>query len=353
MASYTFKNVTQLSDNEYQTAISGDILASMWLNNVITYNADIQRGAKIKLDKENNEIEEPIFSKSNVKKIYEAMKTQQYYPDMITLNILDDGESSISFDANGNLEVNGEINIADGQHRLRALSMLLESNEEEIDTVDLSRLKFPVKITNFNIVKAQQQFYQFSQGLKISSSRAEYFNQKDWANIVVKKLIEDGKSLDGKVEVVKNMIGKKDAEHIVSFATLVNAIKMVYLIDDEQEAEDLAVYLNEFFAELIDVVPELNNYDKRIESKENSLAGENFAFYGYLAVSKLLYGKENWKQYVSLINELDLEKGSKIWYGKVIKGGKTQGYGIINSSDSRKYFVDKITKEFKRLIEAK
>jgi len=352
MAKYTFHNTVQLSENEYQTAIAGDELARLWKNGIITYNPEIQRGAKVKFDKENNEIEEAIYSKANVRKIYESIKSEQYYPDLITLNILKDGESIVSLDKKGNLEADGQINIADGQHRLRALSMLADVTEDD-EKVDLSKLKFPVKITNFNTVQAQQQFYQFSQGLKISSSRAEYFNQKDFANIVVKKLIEEGKVLDGKVEVVKNIINKKETEHIVSFATLVNAIKMSYLIDDEQEAEELAVYLNEFFDELINVVPELNDYNKRLESKDTSLAGENFAFYGYVAVSKVLFEKEDWKKYVSLVNKLDLDKGAKMWYGMVIKGGKSQGYAIMNSSDSRKNFVSRITKEFKKLLENK
>ena len=55
----------------------------------------------------------------------------------------------------------------------------------------------------------------------------------------------------------------------------------------------------------------------------------------------------------ALINELDLLKSSKIWYGEVIKGGKERGYSIINTSESREKFKNKIERMFKKLLNEK
>lgn len=353
MSECVFRNVSQIGEREYQTVIDGQELAEMWKDGVITYNPEIQRGTKVKRGKDNTETEVAVYSKANVKKIYESMLSGQYFTDMITLNILADGNEKIELDDEGNLNVNGEINISDGQHRIRALAMILESNDKGNTAFDLTELKFPIKITHYDVQTAQQQFHQFSQGLKISSSRAEYFNQAGLANIVVRELMKSS-DLAGRVEVVRNSIPKKDEKHIVTFATLVNAIQLVYEdVETRVQALELSKYLAEFFNEMINLIPELYNFEKRTKSKETSLIGENFMFYGYVAISKVLREKENWKEYLPLVNELDLSKGSKQWYGDVIKRGKEKGYTIVNNNESRKTFVNKIERMFKKLLNEK
>jgi len=353
MAEYVFRDVNQIGEKEYQTVIDGQELAQMWRDGIITYNPEIQRGTKVKRGKDNTETEVAVYSKANVKKIYESMLSGQYFTDMITLNILADSNEKIELDDEGNLNVNGEINISDGQHRIRALAMILESNDKGNTAFDLTELKFPIKITHYDVQTAQQQFHQFSQGLKISSSRAEYFNQAGLANIVVRELMKSS-DLAGRVEVVRNSIPKKDERHIVTFATLVNAIEIVYKdLETRVQAIELSRYLAEFFNELINLIPELHNYEKRAQSKEISLVGENFMFYGYVAISKVLRDKENWKEYLPLINELDLLKSSKVWYGEMIKGGKERGYAIINTNESRQKFINKIVRMFKKLLNEK
>ena len=339
MSEYVFKNVNQIGEREYQAIIDGQELAEMWRGGVITYNPEIQRGTKVKRGKDNTETEVAVYSKANVKKIYESMLSGQYFTDMITLNVLEDGNEKIELDEEGNLTVDGEINISDGQHRIRALAMILEGNEKGNTAFDLTELKFPVKITNYNVQTAQQQFHQFSQGLKISRSRSEYFNQTGLANIVVRELMKNS-DLAGRVEVVRNSIPKKDEKHIVTFATLVNAIDLVYKdLETRVQALELSKYLAEFFNELINLIPELHNYEKRAKSKETSLLGENFMFYGYVVISKVLRDKENWKEYLPLVNELDLSKGSKQWYGDVIKRGKERGYTIVNNNEAEKHLL--------------
>ena len=353
MSEYVFRNVSQIGEREYQVIIDGQELAEMWRDGVITYNPEIQRGTKVKRGKDNSEVEVAVYSKANVKKIYTSMMSGQYFTDMITLNVLENGNEKIELDDEGNLNVNGEINISDGQHRIRALATILESNDKGNTAIDLTELKFPIKITHYDVQTAQQQFHQFSQGLKISSSRAEYFNQTGLANIIVRELMKNS-DLAGRVEVVRNSIPKKDERHIVTFATMVNAIDLVYKdLETRVQAMELAKYLSEFFDELINLIPELHNYEKRAKSKETSLIAENFMFYGYVAISKVLRDKENWKEYLPLINKLDLQKSSKIWYGEIIKGGKEKGYSIINTSESRQKFINKIERMFKELLNVK
>jgi hypothetical protein len=73
----SLKELTQVGEKEYQTVIDGQELAEMWRDGVITYNPEIQRGTKVKRGKDNTETEVAVYSKANVKKIYESMLSGQ------------------------------------------------------------------------------------------------------------------------------------------------------------------------------------------------------------------------------------------------------------------------------------
>ncbi|MDK2799617.1 MAG: hypothetical protein PWP27_2430 [Clostridiales bacterium] len=355
MEPITLDYLFRINEKEFLTVIPGWQLVEYWDDNTISYNPEIQRGSRIKKKRNNEEVEEAVYSKANVKKIYKSMVAGNYFVDMITLNVLDDGNSSISepfYDETNEgraVNITGQIEIADGQHRIRALKMLNDSNEKGITNIPLESFIFPVKITHYDLKTAQQQFHQFSKGLKISSSRSEYFNATDHSNEIVRQLMRNSE-LTGRVEIVRNTITKRERRNVVTFATMVNAIKMVYKEMTNAQAQELAGYLCEFFDGLFNTVPELLDFESRQQSKETSLKAENFMFYGYLAISKLLRGKENWQQYLPLINELDLAKESEVWFGKVTKRGRN-GFAIINSTDSRAYFIEKITEQFEQLLQ--
>ncbi len=95
------------------------------------------------------------------------MLSGQYFTDMITLNILADGNEKIELDDEGNLNVNGEINISDGQHRIRALAMILESNDKGNTDFDLTELKFPVKSPIMMCRLPSSNFINSPKGLKL------------------------------------------------------------------------------------------------------------------------------------------------------------------------------------------
>ena len=64
-----------------------------WIyRHIISYNPEIQRGSRIKKLRNS---EKRLFMITNVKKNKEAMVSGNYFEDMITLNVLNDGNSSI------------------------------------------------------------------------------------------------------------------------------------------------------------------------------------------------------------------------------------------------------------------
>ena len=42
---------------------------------------------------------------------------------------------------------------------------------------------------------------------------------------------------------------------------------MVYVVDNEEELDKLTEYLDEFFKELINLIPELQDYDKQVRKQ--------------------------------------------------------------------------------------
>lgn len=129
-----------------------------------------------------------------------------------------------------------------------------------------------------------------------------------------------------------------------------NAIELNLVLEDYTEVEDWFNFLDEFFKKLIVLIPELNDYGIRSVSNETSLMGDNFMFYGYLTIAKILSSYKDWEQRLPLVLKLDVNKDSSIWFGKVTKKLKNEGYGIINNTQSRQAFINRIEKEFKKLM---
>lgn len=348
-----FNNVARLGENEYLTFCAGRVLVDLWKDGTIEYNPDIQRGAKIKVNKKNETVVKPIFSHANVKKIEQEMIEGRYCTDMITFNV-EDG-NMLDYKNSKLCLKEGYLSILDGHHRIRALVNIEKRFKKDPTRLAsiLDNLIFPVKITNYDLKKAQQQFYQFSLGLKISSSRAQYFNQKDWINVLIREIIEES-ALKDKVELIRNTIPKKEEKNVVSFATLVNSIKNNFedITQTEEEKQELKEYLIKFFNLLFEVVPEFNDFEERNILKSTSLLPENIMFYGFAALSKEIKDNENWEDIVRSIRNIDLNKDSQNWLSKVTKEG-SKGYSIINSEDSRRYLSNmfvKLVKERNKML---
>lgn len=355
MKTIQFNNVHKLNEKEYMTFLSGEDLLSSWVENNIEYIPEIQRGIVTTQNKSGENIEKPVFSYANVKKIKKHIEDNTFYVNQITLNILDETEIAYD-DDNKVLSVeDGIIALLDGQHRIRALEEIQKQNEKDDDYfVNLKDLVFPVKITNYSKEKAQEQFYQFTLGSKISSSRIEFFNNKDYSNKITKELYNDS-ILKDKIETVKNNITKKEKDNIVSFATLKNAIETHFNTNSfvsDHEYENTSEFLKEFFEELFFLVPEFNDYEERMNLKaENNFKCENVTFYGYLAVAKYLETKENWKELLANINEINFDKTQEPWISSVIKPNQDRTtYSIVNNNQSRKDIANIMLKLFKEKI---
>ncbi|WP_170270438.1 DNA sulfur modification protein DndB [Heliorestis acidaminivorans] len=342
-------NVLTLNDDGYISVMNAEKLREYWVSGVIKYNPEIQRGEKVVKRRNKKEETVPVFSRTNINKIAERMKAGKYKPDTIILNIMNDGAEKIAV-VDGTLTVeSGNVEVLDGQHRLRALERVGEAAENIVEP-------FPVMILNLSKEKAQDAFYQFTQGSKISKTRAEYLNndQGKYENLIAKEILSSS-DLGKYVEVVKNNVSKNDKKAVVTFSTIVAAIQsslryMQISIDGKNEAKEIANFFVRYCDVLVSVIEEIRNPEKRLEGRDDSLICENFTFYGYVAVGAYLYQnhRNDWERFVSNLLDMDYRKDSPLWESKIVRKGKEK-YSIVNSSDSRNYLIETFVNEFNKI----
>ena len=349
-----FKNVVKLKENEWSTHLDAETLAKMWIDKKICYIPEMQRG--ITLKRINNELKEvAVDNKKKIAEIKNAILTNFYHPDQISLNLLIDGTEEVIFD-NNELLIKGVLSVLDGQHRLKSLASIYINNQivSKDKYYDLKKLIFPIKISKNTIDEGQMQFYQYSLTMKINKSTAESFNKKNAVNRIVINLNSDG-VLKNKIDTNNTTLNKKDTQHITTFSTMVSAIKDSYgQIDDEKVENELTVFLQSYFKELISIFPELINYEERQLSNKYNLICENFMMYGYIELSQFLFSiryKSDWKKKLRKIKEIDFNKLNKngelneTW--KSIMRVNASGIpSVVNNKTTRTILRNKIKEQF-------
>ena len=301
-----FYDVKQIDDNIWYLFLSGYQIAELWDQGKIVYFPDTQRGVKTIKLKDGTVKHVAICNEKNIKEIQSAIigeDGKKFYPSQITLNLLEQNDEVAIYNPEDNtLNLTGVLTMLDGNHRTRAMHRLYLYDKVLIKDGDykekLEKLEFPILLTHFKPEEAKSVFSQFAKGLKISTSKAESFDMSKASNRIVNKLNRNG-SLKGMIDENKTTISKSDEQHIVTFATLNNAIKESFpVIQNQQEEDDIYDFLNTFFSELKSIFPEMLTYENRSLNKEFSLICENMMFYGYLAIARLLYVKRfknTWK----------------------------------------------------------
>lgn len=334
-----FENVVKINDSEYVTIISAWDLAKMWDNEEIVYFADSQRGIKHK--KVGNKIrEEAIVNQLNILELQSLILSDDYTTDQITLNVLKTGNEELVYDdKDKELLITGVLTVLDGNHRIRAshrayLSATMFRDDEKINNV--KNTLFPVKITHFDIKQARIAFAQLSKGLKISLSRSASFDMTKAHNRICDKLNKKS-VLKGLIDTQRTKINTTDKEHLVTFATLLRALKDNFpAIKDEDEENEIYNFLELFFEELAEIFPEMISPEERVISRTYSLVCENIMFYGYLNIAQELYLKrksKTWKDQLKALSKIDFSKENDIWDCVIKK--KLDGYNIINNDKSR------------------
>lgn len=354
LVDYKFEKVNQLKENEWLTSINAYELARLWESEQLVYYPETQRGVinkKGRNGKGDKDI--PIRSEANIKAIQGLIMRGKYFPDTLTLNILSEDNGVLYDAATSELDIkDGLLCILDGYHRIKALhNIYLYTQEFDFD---LTKIIFPVKITNYDREEAKRQFRQYSLGMKINSSRSESFNLDDAVSNIVRELNFHG-ALEGLINDKTNSITEDNKEHIVAFATLTQAIRDTFKkIDDEKDEEEILAFLQEYFEELMLLFPQMRTYEGRRESKDYELVCENFFFYVWISFAKKLYDNVvrfqernkiyNWKKEMSYLSKVDFGRECSTW-ADITKDSATKGRVIVHTKANRQSAYEDLLSE--------
>lgn len=357
---YSFNNITKLKDKEYMTVLNGEELAELWLDEKLVYYPQTQRGVKLVKQRVTGKRKKPeikevaVYNNKNVQEIRSLIVRGKYYPDQITLNLLSNVDNEIEYnEETSELTMSGMLCILDGQHRIKALSLVKQENDllGVKNQANIKDLKFPVKITNYDEEEAQFQFYQFTKGMAISKSKAESFNKENAVNRIVNELNFEG-ILKDRIDVNNTTVSKNDKKHITTFSTMVSAIKMSYgEIKNEKEEAEILSFLKYFFKELFKIYPEILDFEERNTSNRYNLICENFTMYGYIEISKFLYPlrDKKWIPTLEKVQDINFNKYddngeiNPLWE-EILRPAKN-GVTIINNASTRALFRNKIREQ--------
>lgn len=354
LVDYKFEKVNQLKENEWLTSINAYELARLWESEQLVYYPETQRGVINKKGRNGKKDKDvPIRSEANIKAIQGLIMRGKYFPDTLTLNILSEDNGVLYDAATSELDIkDGLLCILDGYHRIKALhNIYLYTQEFDFD---LTKIIFPVKITNYDREEAKRQFRQYSLGMKINSSRSESFNLDDAVSEIVRELNFHG-ALEGLINDKTNSITEDNKEHIVTFATLTQAIRDSFKkIDSEKDEEEILAFLQEYFEELMLLFPQMRTYEGRRESKDYELVCENFFFYVWISFAKKLYDNVvrfqernkiyNWKKEMSYLTKVDFGRECTTW-SDITKDSVTKGRVIVHTKANRQIAYEELLSE--------
>ncbi|HHV98178.1 MAG TPA: hypothetical protein GXX36_01165 [Clostridiaceae bacterium] len=319
-----FKDVTQLSDRIWQTALTAQELNKLDAENLLIYNFKTQRNPKITVagEKINMDVKK-------VEEIKERLLAGEQYPDQIRLNVLNTGETRPVYNSrNRTLTLNEGciINIFDGYHRKTANALALEVNPD-------LQFMWSVIITYFS----EKQAHDFmSQIDKQKPIKKEYIQQMDYSkpeNLVIEAIMDDKLS-----EIAKVM---KDDDSYIKLNKALTKKSLVATAIREKYNEQLNTSTNiravaRWIVEFTDYLMGLyvdEFINNPYEVKKVSVINHKNMFFGYIALSAKLQNNRQWKELLrQKMESIDFSITNPFW----------KDIGMLNNKDANKSLRNKL-----------
>ena len=326
------ENVQQVNANMWQTVMSAQALHEMNTSNMLVYNFKTQRNPKVTVSGEKINMD-----RRKIIEIRDRLLHNQQHADPIILNIVDDGESSISYDDKNNELIIYEgsvINIIDGFHRKTANSMAVMENPG---------LDFNWQIT-FTFHTENQAYDYMGQKNKQKPMKREYVQVRDYdkaENMVVKLIMDDMIS-----ELAKKM---QDSEEYIKNNRALTKKSIVAQAIADNYGEQLQSSINirkiaKWIVEFTDYL--MASYEEEFISdpytiKQSSMINHKNMFAGYIALSAELHGNKEWEKILqSKMESINFNISNPMW----------REMGLNSNKDMNKTTREKLYKFFREEV---
>lgn len=296
-----FEDVRQVARDIWTVVVPAKRIVDLYRANKITYNPETQRDPKI-IRSGDTIISTINVNASAVEAIRDDLIDGVFIPNTITFNVPMNDRSSIAYDKNKNrLVITGGIDILDGYHRSAGI---VAASRELNDNLDIN---FELRITNFNVEKARRFIVQEDKRNSISKEYIKSIDTTDYISNVINDINESGRS-EMRGLIVSDYDLVRAGRGVVTFDLMHSVIEKLWAPESMAEADDLAVYLTNFFNRLVSVFP--RHFKTRKSTREEGfvISNSNMAF--YLVLAKEVEGDDSWKtEYSSILKKLNVEKG--------------------------------------------
>lgn len=316
----TIENITKINDHHYLGTISGKELHRLNSAKVIIYNPKTQRDPKI--TKHGEKIR---MFQNKISEISQQLQDKTYEPDELIWNILQNGNEKYDYNNKSRTLTIFEgsiINVVDGQNRKEANSDAMHKNP------DLDHI-WVVSILNVSELKAHEIMVQKNKQTPMSK---EWLGTKDYnkpENRVLNIMSDEKSKIFDIMKETDTHITKNQA--LVKKSNIALAISEIYgddlVINDEVDGDNVRI-IGRWLAEFFDYMIKLYSYDfkeKPYEVKEYSFINWKNMFYGYVALSKVLKDKEDWRNlFKKKMESLNFLNSNPKW----------QNIGMLNTKDA-------------------
>ena len=222
-------DVIKIADDQWSGGTNTDIINDLRKRSLINYNPDTQRTMQ-KVIKHGNESYKIMVNKKAVSSIKRNFEEETFIPNTITLNISPTDENAdFYYDSKDHKLIVNNISafdITDGYHRYLAIAQ---------ESIENNKFSYPMelRITNFDIDKAQRFIYQEDQKTKMRKTDSDSYNNFSAPNTVVTKLNSNSNSN------IKGMISRNDG--LINFGKLADSIKSVYFTGGDKKEDRIKV----------------------------------------------------------------------------------------------------------------
>jgi hypothetical protein len=325
-------NALQGKEDQYITYLPAKTIKLWFDSDLLPYNFNTQRNPRVKTNENGELIKTANIKTKSVNEIARDIETNNFITNCITLNLLHDGTDYMEYN-NKKQELiirSGQLNPIDGFHRIQGMMLALAKNPK-LDYIT------EVRITNWDVQKCRNFIFQEDKRNKIDKRYMHsIININKWGNKVTRALNEGSYDLNGKIVTDKVYI--RNGEALTLFNVMSDTIDELYEIKTNKDVIDLSKWLGGFFDYIIGSYP--HEFVEDIDgTKASSTINMPLTFVGYLALSKKLYGQENWElQLTDALSNIDFSLENPVWEQlAVTKDGK---YNITFSKPIMKKIIE-------------
>lgn len=307
---YTISNVLQLSNEEYVCIMDASEVNKLMKSNLLFYNMDIQREAKV-TKRRDKVILSPTINMKSVKEITNNLLEGKQFPSELKFNCAvsssEFGDELIYDPKHLELVITKQtrIEILDGMHRIKGIEGAFMINPD-------IKQKFTVFISNYTTRQAQLAQSQIAKQNKFSTQRVQELEQSRMSDLIVKQLKSES---DLKISQTNRVVG----DFLVSYNVMADTIDAEFNIQNRSQAADIGEYLVDFFNFLLG---EIDNIE---EARKTSLIVENSMFIAHIIIAKRMMEMGlKAREIRKIINEIDFSRDNPLW----------KEIGVLNSSDN-------------------